>query len=349
MTDDSWDEVDAAPRARLRIAEVIRDVTPVGDAVLPIEAIIIGDGLRQDLGDIDELAESVRRFGLIQPLVVDGDNRLVAGERRLAAVQRLGWAAVPVRQYAALTPRERLDIAVEENERRKGLSEIERSRAIARMAHLARQVAAEEAHEAAASDELRVTMTRNSVGRPPTPGSLRDLEQRLHIDEATIRRAEQHVHAVAQYPELAPLPQFRVFSVANLLDELPAEDRRPWLEQIAATPNRGHESDLVRAIQETKAQNRRRRRVRETAPAAPPPAPTAAETEAEEEARARALLRSNYLRFQEVAVGYHVGNILQVRPRVIRQVLEPGDLEEARAFARKLLTWAEEWVEALKA
>ncbi len=49
---------------------------------------------REDLGDVDELAESIEAFDLLQPVVVRrlGDDRyeLIAGHRRFAAVQQLG-------------------------------------------------------------------------------------------------------------------------------------------------------------------------------------------------------------------------------------------------------------------
>src|SRR6266508_2344129 len=62
---------------------------------------------RRRLRDIDELAASIRDYGLLQPLVVRRDKSgaysLIAGHRRLAALQQLGeesgsdaWSQVPV-------------------------------------------------------------------------------------------------------------------------------------------------------------------------------------------------------------------------------------------------------------
>jgi ParB family chromosome partitioning protein len=54
---------------------------------------------RQSLEHLDELAESIEVYGLLQPIVVrgigDGRFEVVAGHRRLAAVQSLGWSDVP--------------------------------------------------------------------------------------------------------------------------------------------------------------------------------------------------------------------------------------------------------------
>ena len=56
---------------------------------MPLGDIDIGARHRQDLGDIDALAASIRDVGLLQPVVVTTEGVLVAGRRRLAAFQAL--------------------------------------------------------------------------------------------------------------------------------------------------------------------------------------------------------------------------------------------------------------------
>ncbi len=63
---------------------------------LPVERIIVGDRHRKDMGDIEGLARSINELGLLHPIVVRPDGTLIAGERRLRAVQMLGWQDVPV-------------------------------------------------------------------------------------------------------------------------------------------------------------------------------------------------------------------------------------------------------------
>ena len=63
------------------------------------------------------LADSIRRHGLLQPLVVRriaGRFELIAGERRLQAAKRAGLEAVPVIVREA-RPEERLELALIEN------------------------------------------------------------------------------------------------------------------------------------------------------------------------------------------------------------------------------------------
>ncbi len=55
-----------------------------------IDSIRIGSRHRTDLGDIDELAASIERHGLLQPITVTPEGVLVCGARRLAALRQLG-------------------------------------------------------------------------------------------------------------------------------------------------------------------------------------------------------------------------------------------------------------------
>jgi len=45
-------------------------------------------------GDISELADSMHEHGQITPVIVDNENNLVAGFRRLTAAKRLGWETI---------------------------------------------------------------------------------------------------------------------------------------------------------------------------------------------------------------------------------------------------------------
>ncbi len=49
-----------------------------------------------NLSSIDELIESIKRVGLLQPLTVDQHNQVVSGNRRFEAIKRLGWKKVEV-------------------------------------------------------------------------------------------------------------------------------------------------------------------------------------------------------------------------------------------------------------
>ncbi|MDI3256694.1 MAG: nucleoid occlusion protein [Kyrpidia sp.] len=76
---------------------------------------------------LEELSQTIRTHGMIQPLVVrekDGKFELIAGERRLRAARRLGLETVPaiVRE---MSDSQAATVALIENLQREGLSPIE--------------------------------------------------------------------------------------------------------------------------------------------------------------------------------------------------------------------------------
>lgn len=61
-----------------------------------VDSIFVGHRHRIDMGDIDELADSIDREGLLQPITITPEGVLVCGARRLAAIKKLGWTTVNV-------------------------------------------------------------------------------------------------------------------------------------------------------------------------------------------------------------------------------------------------------------
>lgn len=59
---------------------------------IPIEKVTVEEELRirQDPGDIPALEASIRKVGLLNPILIDENNRLIAGYRRLTACRNLG-------------------------------------------------------------------------------------------------------------------------------------------------------------------------------------------------------------------------------------------------------------------
>lgn len=100
---------------------------------LPISEILVEERFRNDLGDINELAESLQQMGLIQPIVVNQDKRLVAGGRRLAAATQLGWPNIDVVYIETLSAADLHMMELEENVRRKDMSWQERCLLIAKV------------------------------------------------------------------------------------------------------------------------------------------------------------------------------------------------------------------------
>lgn len=55
---------------------------------------------------IDKVAESIKKFGFRQPILIDKDNTIIAGHTRLAAAKKLGLTTVPCIRCTDLTPKQ---------------------------------------------------------------------------------------------------------------------------------------------------------------------------------------------------------------------------------------------------
>lgn len=63
--------------------------------MIAISDIKVGKRIREDMGDIQSLAESIEDLGLLHPIVVTPEGLLLTGERRLRAAKLLGWTEIP--------------------------------------------------------------------------------------------------------------------------------------------------------------------------------------------------------------------------------------------------------------
>lgn len=84
-----------------------------------IDKIETGDRFREEMGNVDELAESIEEHGLIQPPVVDQNFKLIAGERRLTACKQIGLEEIEVRQVEIDSELKRKEWELQENLSRK--------------------------------------------------------------------------------------------------------------------------------------------------------------------------------------------------------------------------------------
>ena len=64
---------------------------------------------------IDAIAGSIKEFGWTNPILVDGDNGLIAGHGRLLAARKLGMAKVPVIELAHLSELQKKALIIADN------------------------------------------------------------------------------------------------------------------------------------------------------------------------------------------------------------------------------------------
>lgn len=88
-----------------------------------VDKVKIRERLRRDLGGLDDLKASLTERGLINPITVEANGTLIAGERRLRAAQDLGWNRIDVRIWRPADATELLSVEAEENLCRKDLTQ----------------------------------------------------------------------------------------------------------------------------------------------------------------------------------------------------------------------------------
>lgn len=97
-----------------------------------LEEIIVSERFRDDLGDLDEMVESIKNKGIIQPLSVSVDDsgsmRLLAGGRRYASAQLAGLLTVPVIVRDFVDELDSREIELFENIHRKDFTWAERAK-----------------------------------------------------------------------------------------------------------------------------------------------------------------------------------------------------------------------------
>ena len=130
------------------LSALIPETEAPRDARIPVNEVPIGDVVPNpqqprtviDPVQLEELAASIRTYGIIQPLLVAEERgvdgrlvyQLIAGERRLRAAKAAGLTTVPV-TIRQTTPQELLEIAIVENVQRADLNAIEEALAYQRL------------------------------------------------------------------------------------------------------------------------------------------------------------------------------------------------------------------------
>lgn len=203
--------------------------------------IEVGNRRRKDLGDIEALAESIKQYGLMQPIAIDKECRLIAGGRRLAACKLLGWDNIETNDYDALTDRELRLMELEENIQRKDLTAEERSR---NLVEIVKVVTADLENEASDSspDSGNESPTRKRGGQPKAAAQNK-VAERTGIPQQTISDAQAHVATLDKYPFMKSWPQEKVLDAKKLINNLRAEDG----DRVTALLNREgiiHENGL---------------------------------------------------------------------------------------------------------
>jgi ParB family chromosome partitioning protein len=102
-----------------------------------IKDVMVKKRVRKNLGDIIPLAESMKQYGLLNPIIVDKELNLIAGERRLEAARKLGWSTIEAVVLSNdFNKAQTLEIEIDENLYRKPFTPDELADGIERLEKL---------------------------------------------------------------------------------------------------------------------------------------------------------------------------------------------------------------------
>ncbi len=110
-----------------------------------VSKIVVGERRRKKLGAIQSLVTSIDQHGLIHPIVIDSDNVLVTGRRRLEAFKKLNRKSIPARRVGSLSSEELRALELDENSQRLDLDSYETSKARLREIEAAAETMADSA------------------------------------------------------------------------------------------------------------------------------------------------------------------------------------------------------------
>ena len=203
--------------------------------LLKINDVKIGQRARDDYGDMQSLAKSIQEHGLLHPIVVDCDYNLIAGCRRLLACERIGLKEIEVKVLEDISERELRVLELEENIRRKDLTELEKSKNLVELAEIKEQ----ELREKLSTDSLDKCKREflsdsdtnsGQVGRPKNPISMRAVAEELDIPRVNLIDAKQHVKAIEDFPPLENFPKYQAIETAKELRKASPEEQEKILD-----------------------------------------------------------------------------------------------------------------------
>lgn len=189
--------------------------------ILKIKDVNVGQRIRDEYGDMKSLAESIQEHGLLHPIVVDSNYNLIAGCRRLLACERIGLKEIEAKVLEDISEKELRVLELEENIRRKDLTELEKSKNLVELAEIKEQ-------------ELKERKVRNNWTEPvhsnnPNQMGDRTVAREIGVPRQTLRDAKQHVKAVEEFPPLENLPKHEAIETAKELRKAPPEEQEKIL------------------------------------------------------------------------------------------------------------------------
>ncbi|MBO5137220.1 MAG: ParB N-terminal domain-containing protein [Spirochaetaceae bacterium] len=93
--------------------------------LVDIDKIQVNKRVRKDLGNLEPLKDSLKRYGQLSPITITQKYELIAGQRRLESAKQLGWSTINANIVEVSDPIVKLEMELEENTQRSDFSDLE--------------------------------------------------------------------------------------------------------------------------------------------------------------------------------------------------------------------------------
>ena len=208
--------------------------------------------VRKDFGDIFQLADSIKRGGLLHPPVVNidpiGEKKyvLIAGERRIRACIFNGWTEIPVTLFDDMDSLDRKILELEENTIRQDLTWMEQIEAVRQLDEMKREKHGS-ATQSKTSEGWSIQDTADTIGmskgsagqdiklakdllaRPDLKAKVKKLPK--HAARKIVKQTleEEALKRLISMKQLTVSSDLRLGSCVNLIHDLKDESIDLWL------------------------------------------------------------------------------------------------------------------------
>ncbi|QEN05997.1 chromosome partitioning protein ParB [Thiospirochaeta perfilievii] len=104
--------------------------------LVKIAEIRIKKRIRIDIGDLEVLKDSLNKYGLFHPIIINDRYELISGFRRLESAKQLGWQLIETKVIDDPSKIELIERELEENLVRKDFTDYELQSAYQRLKKL---------------------------------------------------------------------------------------------------------------------------------------------------------------------------------------------------------------------
>lgn len=205
-----------------------------------LDEIVINNKYLRINSNVDELVKSIEKLGLINPLIVNKKNELLAGGRRYSAAKKLGLEKVPVIVVNKNSLEEEL-ISLDENLMRAALDDVEFESCLRR----AKEVYEELNPNAKTFKEEREDLTADISEKEPS--FCEYFAERTKISPNIIAKAiERDMHSSPKVKKMRAQKELNT-SQANHLIKLSKKDQEEILPYVASAP-KPKIKDIVKGV-----------------------------------------------------------------------------------------------------